>query len=416
MHRTIFNDLIAESKRLFLLLLVLTVSVGAYAQDGKAIFDANCKMCHSLNDVVIGPALKNVDTKFSKDWLHKWIKNSQALVKSGDKDAVAVFKEYNQLVMPNQNLSDAEIDAVLAWIHAESNKAPAAAAPSGVPAGAPAGAAETAKDNSTLYWVIAIILILLALLITLGKIKRGLEYAVRDKEGIPQPQHVEPKQACKNWIRSHKKLIAVVLLILMVWSSVKGWYALKGIGVYTDYQPEQPIHFSHKLHAGDNKIACLYCHSGADKSRHANIPSANVCMNCHKYVKEGPVYGDQEIKKIYAALDWDGSKYGTNQKPIQWIRVHSLPSLAYFNHSQHVKVGKIECQTCHGPVQEMDVVKQFSPLTMGWCINCHRETEVKVDGNAYYDGIHKDLASKYGADAKITVDKIGGLDCDRCHY
>ncbi|MEZ5067665.1 MAG: c-type cytochrome [Bacteroidia bacterium] len=347
MHKTIINDLIAKSKGLFILLLVLAVSMSAYAQDGKAIFDANCKMCHAINDVVIGPPLKGVDQKFSKDWLHKWIKNSQSLVKAGDKDAVAIFKEYNQLVMPNQNLSDAEIDAVLGWIHEESNKAPVAAAPVGAPA--TSGAAEAAKDNSTLYWVIAIIIILLALLATLGKIKKGLEYAVRDKEGIPQPQPVSGWQACKNWIRGNKKLIAVILVIFMIWSNVKGWYTLKDIGVYTNYQPEQPIHFSHKLHAGDNKIACLYCHSGADKSRHANIPSANVCMNCHKYVKEGPVYGDQEIKKIYAALDWDGTKYGSNQKPIQWIRVHSLPALAYFNHSQHVKVGKIECQTCHGP-------------------------------------------------------------------
>lgn len=412
MHQKLTNNLLVKCKGLFFMLLILGISLGVKAQDGKALFDANCKSCHAMNDVVIGPALKNVHKKFSTEWLHKWIKNSQALVKAGDKDAVAVFNEFNKMVMPNQNLSDAEIDAVLAYIGKESEQAPVAAAPT-----SPApGTVTPEKDNSTLYWVIAIFLILLALAATLNKIKKGLEYAVREKEGIPHPPHLEPKEARSLWISKNKKLIAVVLLLLVVFGSVKGWYALKDIGVYTNYEPEQPIHFSHKLHAGDNKIACLYCHSGADKSRHANIPSASTCMNCHKYVKEGPVYGDKEIKKIYAALDWDGSKYGTNQKPIQWIRVHSLPALAYFNHAQHVTVGKIECQTCHGPVQEMDVVKQFSPLTMGWCINCHRETEVKMDGNGYYDEVHKTLAAKYGKDAKLTVDKIGGLDCARCHY
>jgi cytochrome c551/c552 len=411
MHRTLINNLVANSKGLFFMLLILTLATGVYAQDGKALFDANCKQCHAINDVVIGPALKNIEQKYSEEWLIKWIKGSQALVKAGDKDAVAIFNQFNKVVMPNQNLSDAEIKAVLAWITEESNKAPVAATPGGA---APGTAPE--KSNNTLYWVLAIIIILLALSATLGKIKRGLEYALREKEGIPHPVPVEPKKARKIWIRSNKKLIAVILLILVVFGSVKGWYALKDIGVYTNYEPEQPIHFSHKLHAGDNKIACLYCHSGADKSRHANIPSASLCMNCHKYVKEGPVYGDQEIKKIYASLDWDGVKYGENQKPIQWIRVHSLPALAYFNHAQHVTAGKIECQTCHGPVQEMEVVKQFSPLTMGWCINCHRETEVKMDGNGYYDEVHKTLAAKYGADAKLTVDKIGGLECARCHY
>jgi Cytochrome c7 and related cytochrome c len=209
-----------------------------------------------------------------------------------------------------------------------------------------------------------------------------------------------------------------MLLIGAFWGGVKGWNALAGIGIQQEYAPEQPIRFSHKLHAGQNGISCVYCHSGAEKSRHANIPSVSVCMNCHKYVQEGPQYGKEEIKKIYAALDYDPAtqQYGNNPKPVKWIRVHNLPDLAYFNHSQHVKVGGIECQTCHGPVEEMEVVKQQSPLTMGWCINCHRTTEVKMDGNAYYTELHDKLKKQYGPGAKITVDKIGGLECARCHY
>ena len=193
------------------------------------------------------------------------------------------------------------------------------------------------------------------------------------------------------------------------------WLAL---GVYEGYQPAQPIKFSHKLHAGDNGISCVYCHSGATKSRHANIPSANVCMNCHKAVKKGPKYGEKEIAKIYAALDYDPKtqKYGPDQKPIQWVRVHNLPDLAYFNHAQHYNVGGIECQTCHGPVEEMEELYQHAELTMGWCIDCHRNTEVNVEGNEYYTALHEEFKEKHGADALFTVEEIGGLECARCHY
>ncbi len=409
MHLTVFNNLKINIGRFFLIVFLLSTT-STFAQDGKALFDANCKQCHAINDVVIGPALKDVEKRHDEAWLLKWIKASQAMVKAGDAKAVEVFNQYNKVVMPNQNVNDAEIKAVLAWIKAEGGKVEGPKTPV-------AGAvAVEEKDDNTLWWVLSIIAILLTISAALGRIKKGLEYALREKEGVAHPLPVEPKQARKNWIRGNKKLIAVILLGLVVVGSVKGWYGLKEIGVNTNYEPDQPIKFSHKLHAGDNKIACLYCHTGADKSRHANIPSAGLCMNCHKYVKEGPLHGEEEIKKIYAAMDWDGAKYGSNQKPIQWIRVHSLPSLAYFNHAQHVVAGKVECQTCHGKVEEMEIVKQQSPLTMGWCINCHRETEVKMDGNGYYDELHKKLAAKYGADAKLTVDKIGGLECARCHY
>ncbi len=409
MYLTVFNNLKINIGRFFLIVFLLSTT-STFAQDGKALFDANCKQCHAINDVVIGPALKGVDKKHDEAWLIKWIKASQSMVKAGDAKAVEIFNEYNKVVMPNQNVNDAEIKAILAWVKAEESKVVVKPI---TPGGE--GAAEE-KNTGKMWWILGSISILLAISAALGRVKKGLEYAIREKEGVAHPIPVETKQARKNWIRGNKKLIAFMALALVVVGSVKGWYGLKEIGITTNYEPDQPIKFSHKLHAGENKIACLYCHTGADKSKHANIPSAGLCMNCHKYVKEGPLHGDTEVKKIYAALDWDGVKYGTNQKPIQWIRVHNLPSLAYFNHAQHVNVGKIECQTCHGKVEEMEIVKQSSPLTMGWCINCHRDTEVKMDGNGYYDELHKNLAAKYGADAKLTVDKIGGLECARCHY
>ena len=192
-----------------------------------------------------------------------------------------------------------------------------------------------------------------------------------------------------------------------------------GVGVYTNYMPEQPIAFSHKVHAGENGVDCNYCHSSARKSKHSGIPSANVCMNCHTYINEGKITGTTEISKIYDAVgfDPDSKTYieGYEQKPIKWVRIHNLPDLSYFNHSQHVVAGKVECQTCHGPVEEMEVLYQHASLTMGWCIDCHRETEVAMEGNEYYTELHDQLKEKYKGE-KITVDKIGGIECGKCHY
>ncbi|MDA0889703.1 MAG: cytochrome c3 family protein, partial [Bacteroidetes bacterium] len=195
--------------------------------------------------------------------------------------------------------------------------------------------------------------------------------------------------------------------------------AMMGVGVTTNYQPTQPIAFSHKIHAGDNAIDCNYCHTSARTSKHSGIPSANVCMNCHANIVEGTISGTAELQKIYDAVGYDPKSRtyieGYEQKPIEWVRIHNLPDLAYFNHSQHVSVGKLECQECHGAIEEMDVVKQHSELTMGWCIECHRESEVKMEGNEYYTVMHEKMKKKY-AGQKITVEKIGGLECGKCHY
>lgn len=410
----VFESLTSARSYFLLLLLSFFTLETIHAQDGAALFKTNCTQCHAINDVVIGPALKDIDKKHDEAWLIKWIKNSQELVKAGDPAAVKLFNDNKKVVMPKQNVNDAEVKAILAYIADESKKAPVAK-----PGGGTTEEGEAKTEGTSPWTLITVIAILALIVIALGRVKAGLQHAMREKEGIPHPVVLEGAEARKNWIRSNKKLIAVLLLVGFVVGSYKGWYALADIGVSQNYQPEQPIKFSHKLHAGDDKIACIYCHSTAEKSKHANIPSAGLCMNCHKYIKEGPKYGDAEIKKIYAALDWNGTEYGKNQKPIQWTRIHNLPDLAYFNHSQHVKVGKIACQTCHGPVEEYgyDEMKQFAPLTMGWCIDCHRKTEVPgMKDNGYYTDFHKKLAEKYGNEAKLTVDKIGGIECARCHY
>ena len=134
-----------------------------------------------------------------------------------------------------------------------------------------------------------------------------------------------------------------------------------------------------------------------------------------------PQYGEKEIGKIYAANGFDPKtgKYDTSKEnPLKWIKVHNLPDHVYFNHSQHVVVGQIKCEQCHGNVKEMTVAEQKAPLTMKWCIECHRKTEVVMEGNAYYDRLHKALKEKYAGqyDVKFTVEKIGGLECGKCHY
>lgn len=415
MRQKIYSQVIIRLLTVSLIAVFYSTSVAQ--PNGEAIFKANCTACHVVGeDVVVGPGLKNVHTKYKEEWLLKWIKNSQALVKSGDAQAVKVYEQYNKVAMPAFNLSDDEVKAVIGYIKAESEKAPAAPA-AGAP-GAESGAAADDSGNFGLMLTLVMVL-LLALFLILNKVQKGLQRVVNQRDGIPEPVILEGKAGVKQWVRGHKKLIALLVVIGFVWGSVTGWNALAGIGIHQDYAPDQPIKFSHKLHVGQNKIDCRYCHSGAEKSKNAGIPSPNVCMNCHKYVKKGPQYGTEEISKIYAAVGWDVDKqqYTGKQKAIEWTRIHNLPDLAYFNHAQHVKVGGVECQTCHGPVEEMETMKQFSPLTMGWCIQCHRDTQVKMEGNGYYSKeYHEKLKKQYGADAKMTVEKLGGTECARCHY
>jgi hypothetical protein len=125
-------------------------------------------------------------------------------------------------------------------------------------------------------------------------------------------------------------------------------------------------------------------------------------MNCHNAIKkESP-----EIQKIYKAIETD--------TPIEWVRVHNLPDLAYFNHAQHTNVGGIQCQQCHGEIEKMEVVQQRSSLTMGWCIDCHRKTNVNAKDNAYYDKLVELHKSEGGKELKVA--NIGGLECSKCHY
>jgi len=418
-------------KHLLLFTLVLSVfsaSNSFAAADGKALFKANCSACHKLTaEKINGPGLEGIAGRVpqpAKEWLLKWVKNNTKLRASGDAYANKVYNENDKKAMSEfEWLTDEELNAVVDYIIAPPIEVPQAGTPV-----ANVGAEKAApKDESTTtYVLLGLTLLFILVFLFTGKIKGNLETVLAEKEGETPPVQREGMEAVRYWLANNKKFVALGGFLFVLWVFKLGWDAMMGVGIYTGYQPEQPIKFSHELHAGVNKVNCQYCHSGAERSKHAGIPSANVCMNCHKAISSGPQYGKVEIAKIYAALDYDPATqtYGSNPKPIKWIKVHSLPDHVYFNHQQHVSVGKVECKTCHGPVDSMAVVKQYSPLTMGWCINCHRETQVQMEGNGYYTDIKhrfntylkKNNQKSLDKMEKVTVETMGGTECSKCHY
>ena len=420
------NFRIPPSQLSFLLLaLMLTFSTTIFGQAdpvaGKALFNANCAACHKLDKKATGPALRGVAEKYDTEWLYKWIKNSQGLIKSGDSKAVALFAEYNKSVMTSfPALSNGDIDNILAYT-SEPKPVPVVAA---VVATGGSGGQDSGVSNSIILSALALVFLLLVVMLylvtaTLKKIAsaNGVEYPVKEK-----------KTSIWKAFAQNQFLVLVSCILMLLGSAYFAYGFLMQVGIDQGYAPVQPIHYSHKIHAGDNKIDCKFCHSSARKSKHSGIPSLNVCMNCHKniadyngeedlemgYTKE---FYTAEIKKLYKAVGWDeeNQAYTGETEPVKWTRIHNLPDFAYFNHSQHVTVAGVECQKCHGPVEEMEIMYQFSPLTMGWCIDCHRETNVDLKGNEYYAKIHKELSKKYGVD-KLTIAQMGGLECGKCHY
>ena len=426
----------------FLLIYLFGQYTSGDAAKGKDLFKANCAACHKLDGKLVGPPLGGITEKKSAEWLHKWIKNSKALIDAGDKDAIAIFEEYNKVPMLAYDgiLSDGDIDNVLAYI-ADPSKAeaaapatpaatdtPATATPDTATASAdtPAAAPTAPKGKGSLALVLgiasaALLLIFLAIVFKTNREIKRLAKENNQEEYLKQSKYYP----LWNVFVKNKIITTVVGLLLFFTSTYFAYGYLMQVGVDQGYQPIQEIHYSHKIHAGDNQIDCKFCHSAARTSKTAGIPSLNVCMNCHKTIDEytGPVteqytkeFYDGEIQKLYDAVGWDPENmaYTGIQKPVKWTRIHNLPDHVYFNHSQHVTVAGVACQQCHGDVQTMEVVEQHAPLTMGWCINCHRTTDVN-DANPYYEKIHEQLAKKYGKE-KLTIAELGGLECGKCHY
>ena len=424
-HRPIVRKLI------FSILLPTLVLLGSTfitkAQDGKALFQSNCASCHNPFKVITGPALQGVTSRVpDKALLHAWIHNNQKVLASGNPYFTALFNQYNKTPMNVfPDLTDKDIDAILNYV--ETAK-PATAGPDG---GAPEGSASAKaaeSDNTLLYGILT--LILAVIMLVLMQVNSSLKKLADDKEGVSSG---EPIPFWRN-----KVYITFLVLVLFV---LGGFWVVEGaigLGRQQGYQPEQPIFYSHKVHAGINQISCLYCHSNALDSKHATVPPLNVCMNCHAAINDythGPklyredgseVDGTAEIQKLYSYTGYDPktSTYNVaSAKPVEWIKIHNLPDHVFFSHAQHTKAGKVQCQTCHGPIQEMNEVKQFAPLSMGWCINCHRTTKVNFpdsagnNGNKFYsiyERFHKDLRT--GKMDSVTVENIGGTDCQKCHY
>ena len=411
-------------KRILLVVLLapsLTTSQEVDIQAGKSLFNTNCAACHQLNRKAVGPALRGVTDKYDKEWLYKWIKNGTQMIKDGDPQAVAIWEEYNRAVMTNYpQFSNQDIDNILAY----TDYVPPP------PATAVAVQSQVVSQGSDLSIniILAVTVIVFTILIVMLFLVQRTLIKIANASGVKietQPKrNITPlwKTIIKNQF-----LIFIMVVGFLLSSAYFTYGYLMQIGIDQGYAPIQPIHYSHKIHAGANQIECKYCHSSARVSKHSGIPSLNVCMNCHEYIAEYNGEEDlengytrdfytNEIKKLYSAVGWDEENqvYTGNTKPVKWVRIHNLPDFVYFNHAQHAQVAKIECQTCHGPVEEMEIMYQYSPLTMGWCIDCHRESNVDKD-NEYYQKVHEELSKKYGVE-KLTVAQLGGIECAKCHY
>ena len=410
------------------LILLLSYSIinaqGAAGAAGQQIFAANCQTCHALDKVISGPALRGVEERgpwTDRKNVHKWVHNPGAFIPTTPYTQ-ELQKTYGQIMPSFPQLSDADIDAVLDYI----KNAPLPGTPTdGGPPGPPEG---DNNRNALVFGVISLILAIVALI--LMQVNSNLKKLSDDKENIHRP---EPVPFYRN-----KVYIALFAIVFFI---VGGYFVGKGaigLGRQQGYQPEQPIYYSHKVHAGINQINCLYCHGGAWESKHAGIPSLNVCMNCHKVIssyEKGPklydeggneINGTNEIQKLYKYAGftpgpgavWDPSR----AKSPEWVKIHNLPDHVYFNHAQHTRVGNVACQTCHGNIQEMDKVQQVAELSMGWCINCHRESKVNFNysvstGNKFYSIYERfhNYIKNHKMDS-VRVKDIGGLECQKCHY
>jgi len=412
LNRRKFNQLLA----FFLFIAMFSFAKTSFAADGEGLFKANCANCHKPLEDYIGPMLQGARKREpNPEWAVKWVNNVNSMLET-DPYAKAMLAKYN-VRMTQFNLKEDEITAILDY--ADAYKAPVPVAPAG-------GAAAPAEDNSLIFGILTLILAVIALILL--QVNSSLRKLTDEKDRILR---AEPVPFYRN-----KSYLMIGILVLFCFGGYTTINAAMGLGRMNGYQPEQPIYYSHKVHAGTNQISCLYCHGGAQDSKHSNVPSVNTCMNCHMAIKEykgdpivkedgSAVNGTAEIQKLYSYAGWNPDKkvYDQPGKPIEWVKIHNLPDHVYFNHSQHVKVGKQNCQTCHGNIQEMGEVAQYSDLSMGWCINCHRESKVDFydkatgEGNKFYsiyEKFHDDIQA--GKMDSVTVEKIGGTECQKCHY
>ncbi len=437
----------------FPLLLFVFISISYYSQDGEKLFKANCASCHNPIKNATGPKLQGVKDKWAHagegDLMYEWVKNPAGLYGSGKSKQAKSIWNYSPTAMTAQgHLSNEEIDAVFAYVDAYT--APVKDLSNDVAQ----TSGSTDEGSSLIWWFIAGVLILI--IVTVSGVKRQLSYTLAEKEGNPKDPNVPLSAHVQSWMVRNWFAFILILVSFLIMSGVELANRAYQVGVFDDYQPSQTIAYSHKLHAGDMGIDCKYCHHSAVKSKHAGIPSLNVCMNCHKTVQEGTVTGKEEIAKIHDHVGYNVSKQDYNkdvdgnriEKPMVWNKAHNLPDHVFFSHQQHVheNTGNIDCRQCHGPVEtytlgrissteeinayaktdegaERGIVQLTKPiLTMGWCIECHNKKEIDLTSTGYYEEIHNRLKnnptamSKILKDKKVTVKELGGWECAKCHY
>ncbi|MCB9201593.1 MAG: c-type cytochrome [Flavobacteriales bacterium] len=438
-------------------LVLLFVSAFSYSQaegingdatKGEQLFTKNCTACHALDKKLVGPALKGVVSRLQQDqglgreWFQKWIKDNVALRASGDKYANQIFEEFGKSEMQQfPNLSEQDIDDVLAYVENPPVKEEVKEVK------APVVASEDNASGATNQLLMVSFAVLVALLIWIAFKLNSLVKLTQQEEGISELDE-EKIKSFADFYEKNQKLAYGILTIVSILALYGGWAMLFGLGVDKGYKPEQPIYFSHKIHAGINGIDCQLCHTGAKYGKVSGIPTLNTCMNCHRniseykgeYLESGKTreFYTGEIKKIYSHVGWneETQSYSNPQKPIKWTRIHNMPDFVYFNHSQHVVVGEkaimeshnkkhpeepidVVCKACHGKIDTMNVVQMANDFTMGWCIECHRTTKVDLSNgyNAeYFNKIHDKLKKYKGEDVEVTVDAIGGMECGKCHY
>jgi mono/diheme cytochrome c family protein len=432
--------------QLALFLVVSLLSFQVVGQ-GEALFKSKCATCHQPLKNSTGPKLYQVRDKWASGGakegsIYQWVNNWQTAAAS-DPYAADVSKWSPTAMSAFPDLKKEQIDAIFDWVDTQ-KEAPTATGDTGDKM-TPGSEGEGAEEESSLSWIwIVMGVVFMVIILAVGGVRRQLKVAT--SENPDAQEKLTYGEEFRVWAWKNRLYVGISSLIIVLSVIVTLFQGLYRINVVEDYQPSQPIAFPHDRHAGVNGIDCKYCHNSVTKSKSAGIPSVNVCMNCHKQINgEGKPFAG-EIKKIYEAAGWDVSsgagKYTGKTKPIVWNKVHVLPDHVYFNHSQHVVVGGIDCKQCHGDMTQMNETVKVQPveelnkiegnikltkptLTMGWCIECHGAKDVALGNgkNAYYDEIHrrlmnndKTLYRKYLKDGKVSVSELGGWECAKCHY
>ncbi|MBP6090308.1 MAG: c-type cytochrome [Crocinitomicaceae bacterium] len=435
------------------LAIVIAAGISTTYAQGDGLFKAKCASCHQPHKNGTGPKLFQVRQKWAdggaKDGsIYQWVNNWQTAA-ANDPYAQTVSAWSPTAMQAFPELKKEDVDAILDWV--DSQPEPGADAKDGAAGDAAAtDSMATEEEESSNGWVWILMGVVFATIImAVSGVRRQLKIASAEDAGEDTHEGKTYMEEFKTWAWKYRKYVGMVSLVIVIGAIVTLFLSLYSIGVVEEYQPSQPIAFPHAIHTGTNGIDCKYCHNSVTKSKSAGLPTVNVCMNCHKQVNGRTPAQQEQIAKIYEAAGWNpegAGKYTGKVKPIIWNKVHVLPDHVYFNHSQHVVVGGVDCKQCHGDmtkqveavkvqtVAELNKIEGNIPLTkptltMGWCIECHGEKEIstgsiadtKKDG--YYQEIHrrllnndKKLYSKYLKDGKVTVSELGGWECAKCHY